>query len=365
MALALIVCLNRNFSAYPIDRKKFTPRHSMGASMLQQCHSKPGKGANAAGLTGSGRAWKKACCCFFLAAGVASPLAVGADQALPVQEVAPGIFMHQGMHAEVTPENLGAIANVGFIIGTRCVAVIDSGGSFAEGRALRAAIVMRTATPICYVINTHVHPDHVYGNGAFAADKPQFVGHRNFAASMQARQDYYLKYLERTLGPELARQSIPIAPDVTVASSQIVDLGERKLILQAWPTSHTDNDLTVFDETTGTLWLGDLLFRERIPVIDGKLSGWLATMKNLEHIKAKRVVPGHGAVSSDWPGAMVPQARYLNLLQVEVRAALRARRTLRQACAEVGVSERGQWDLFEEFHARNVTAAFTELEWED
>jgi quinoprotein relay system zinc metallohydrolase 2 len=319
-----------------------------------------------AGLFVTRTFWRVVHCCILWTAASVVLAADGAGDALSVEEVAPGVFVHQGVHEEgVTPENLGAIANIGFIIGERCVAVIDSGGSFAEGSSLRVAIKMRTAAPVCYVINTHGHPDHVYGNAAFTADKPHFVGHRNLATSMAARHPYYFRYLERTLGSEHARQSALVPPDVVVVSSRTIDLGKRKLTLRAWPTSHTDSDLTVFDEKSGTLWLGDLLFRERVPVVDGKLSGWLATMKSLDSIAAARVVPGHGTVSSEWPAAMVSQARYLRTLQVEVRAAVRAGHSIQQAVAEVGASERDQWQLFNAFHPRNVTVAFAEVEWEN
>lgn len=84
-----------------------------------------------------------------------------------VSEVSSGIYYHQGIHEDASEKNIGAIANVGFIIGDRCVAVIDSGGSYLEGRYLRQAIKKNTDLPICYVINTHVHPDHLLGNAAF------------------------------------------------------------------------------------------------------------------------------------------------------------------------------------------------------
>ena len=288
-----------------------------------------------------------------------------AAQELAMVELAPGVFVHVGVHAAATPENHGAIANVGFIVGERCVAVIDSGGSFEEGVALRSAISARTTLPVCYVINTHVHPDHVYGNAAFAADRPHVVGHRNLAASMRARQGYYVGYLERTIGPAQSAVSVAVPPDTAVASTQSIELGGRTLQLQAWPTAHTDNDLTVLDEKTGTLWTGDLLFTERIPVVDGKLTGWLTVMDRLQQMPVTHVIPGHGTPGSDLARMLVPQRRYLLALGDGVRAALKSHRTITQATAEVGLEERGKWALFDEFHAHNVTVVFTELEWED
>lgn len=286
---------------------------------------------------------------------------------LALQEIAPNVFVHQGDHAAATPENLGAIANVGFIIGARCVAVIDTGGSHAEGAALRAAIARRTATPVCYVINTHVHPDHVSGNAAFVPDHPEFIGHQRLASAMAARQTVYAASLERALGREQALLSPSIAPTLKVAvdAERTLDLGDRTVLLKAWPTAHTDNDLTVFDERSATLWTGDLLFTQRLPIIDGKLSGWLTVMEAMRRLPARQVVPGHGAASRDWPAVLQPQQRYLESVRAEVRAALSAGRTLQQATAETSRAGRGEWDLFDEFHLRNITTAYAELEWED
>lgn len=280
---------------------------------------------------------------------------------LPMQEIAPGVFVHAGAHEESGPDNLGDIANVGFVVGTDCVAVIDTGGSLAVGERLRQAVRAATPRPVCYVINTHVHPDHVFGNAAFR--DAQFVGHHRLAAAMAARGRNYRAALLRDLGPAAAGSEL-VAPTLAVEDERTLDLGGRRLHLKAWPTAHTDNDLSVHDEATGTLWLSDLLFVERIPVVDGSLAGWLRAMEEIARLAPQRVVAGHG-VAADWRQALARQARYLRVLREETRAAIKAGASLPQAVDTVGQSERAHWRLFDAYHRRNVTASYAELEWEE
>ncbi len=155
-----------------------------------------------------------------------------------------------------------------------------------------------------------------------------------------------------------------MAPSLTVENTLEIDLGNRTLRLEAHPTAHTDNDLSVFDERTGTLWLSDLLFMERTPAVDGSLKGWLAVTEELRGRQAERVVPGHGPAVADWPAALDDQARYLRTLLEGIRAVIAEGGTIEQAVAEVGRSEADKWLLFQAYHPRNVVTGFTELEWE-
>lgn len=285
------------------------------------------------------------------------------EQALPVSEVAPGVFVHQGHIALMSADNDGDIANIGFIVGDRAIAVIDTGGSVREGRALLAAIRARTNKPIRYVINTHGHPDHVFGNAAFVADSPEFVGHVRLPQALAARGPYYLDAFRRSMGNALIDEVRIIPPTRLVDTQAMLDLGGRVLNVRAWPTAHSDSDVTVLDTATRTLFAGDLVFLHHIPVLDGSLQTWTRLLDDLSALPADRVVPGHGPVAA-WPQALADQRRYLAKLAADIRKDVAGGTPIAKAAEHAAASERDKWELFDDYNARNATAAYSQFEWE-
>jgi quinoprotein relay system zinc metallohydrolase 2 len=296
------------------------------------------------------------------------PALAQAIEPLPIREIAPGVYAYEGAIALMDHANEGAIANLGFIVGDDAVAVIDTGGSVVEGRRLRAAIAKITDKPIRYVINTHEHPDHVFGNAAFEAPDTTFVGHKNLPRALLQRKDFYLSAFRLMIGDDLIKEVKIIPPTLLVNigkdKEMRLDLGHRTLVLRAWPIMHTDCDLTVLDEKTATLFTGDLVFFQHVPVVDGSLKGWLAAMDDLAAIPAKLAVPGHGEIGLDWPRALADERAYLTKLTKDLRGFIAKGADVGEAAKEAGQSEAKNWQLFGDYNPRNATAGFAELEWE-
>lgn len=282
---------------------------------------------------------------------------------LAVVQVAPGVYVHAGVQEDASAANDDAIANIGFIVGGAAVMVVDPGGSAHEGEALREAVQVKTDKPIRYVVLTHVHPDHIFGAAAFAPDHPDFIGHARLPGALAERGDYYRRNLVRSLGDEAAGSEV-VAPTLLVSDTLAIDLGGRVVDIHAHGPAHTDNDLTLFDHETRTLWASDLLFVERIPVIDGSLVGWLRELDGLRAMPALRAIPGHGPPVVDWPAGAEAETHYLTAVLAGTRAAIHEGIDIGDAWRHVAQEERGRWLLFDDYHARNVTTAYKELEWE-
>jgi quinoprotein relay system zinc metallohydrolase 2 len=285
------------------------------------------------------------------------------DGAFAVESLGDGIYVHHGVHLDIDEGYQGDICNASFIVGSKGVAVIDTGGSFKVGNQLREAIHKVTPLPVLYVINTHVHPDHIYGNAAFLTDKPQFIGHDKLATAMELRHEAYTKLNERLLGAD-AKASELVKPTMAVKTTLELDLGDRKLMLAAHPVAHTNTDVSVIESKASTLFAGDLLFIERTPVLEGDIKGLIAEIEILKSSPAKQVVPGHGPVTKNWVEALNNAQRYLIILLTDIRASIKKGESMESTMNTAAASEKGKWTLFDIANRRNVNTIYPVLEWE-
>lgn len=193
--------------------------------------------------------------------------------------------------------------NVGVVAGSSGLLLVDTRGTRQQGEALRDDV--RRLAPdaeVRWVVNTHQHFDHTFGNVAF--DDATIHAHENAAAGLEAAADR-VRRLCREDDPDdpLNRDVIatPLRhPDTVFSSVRTVDLGDRYVELVYPGRGHTDGDVLVRLPDADVLFAGDLVEESAPPVYgeDCFPLEWPGTLDVAVGVLTgeSRVVPGHGAV---------------------------------------------------------------------
>lgn len=210
---------------------------------------------------------------------------------MQIVEIKPGIFGCL-MNNET--------ANAGFVVTEQGVVVVDALDTPAHGRALAAAIAQHAGRPVLFVVNTHHHTDHVFGNQAF--DAP-LIAHYSLA-------DELANTVARDLSPLaiaawvskhpedvwLAEELEVRYPNLLFDGRLVLDLPPQTLILQHLG-GHTPDSTVVDLPEQGVLFAGDLVFEGRVPYLrQANVEGTVRALTHLERLGPRQVVPGHGAI---------------------------------------------------------------------
>ncbi len=187
--------------------------------------------------------------------------------------------------------------NIGAILGTEGVIVVDTRGSHRLAEELRGELARLTRQPIAAVVNTHHHWDHTWGNARF--EGAPIWGHVRCAERVVADSATALHQIlaqEPALAQELS-EVVATPPDRTFAEATTIDLGDRQVSLRHIGRGHTDNDIVVMVPDASVLFAGDLLENDAAPSFgDAYPLAWAATAARLAKLVDGAVVPGHGGV---------------------------------------------------------------------
>lgn len=257
---------------------------------------------------------------YLLAALCSTLQAAGFDYALSARQIAPDVYVFVGRTEDFTLTNGGNIVNTGFIVGKEGVIVIDSGPSRRYGEQMRQAIATITPLPLKLLINTHHHPDHFLGNQAFAGQPIAALAATRQGIAVDGNN--FAENLFRLTGDWMKGTEV-LAPTQTLSGERLEIAGRRLRLLAL--NGHTEADLAIYDETSGVLFAGDLIFNGRAPTTPhADIAHWLAALQQLEAITRepgfRRLVPGHGEVAAN--AAPIAQTRrWLTWLQQSLQQA--------------------------------------------
>lgn len=243
---------------------------------------------------------------------------------------------------------------IGVVVGTAGALVVDTRASTVQGRRLRDDLARLLGRPdVAWVVNTHEHFDHVFGNIAFGG--AVICAHENAAVGMPAAAERMRR--EIADGQELDHEHPEITaqvlqdvidtelrlPDRTFSSALTIDLGDRYVELVHPGRAHTDGDLVLRVPDCDVLFAGDLIEesadRDSTPYFGSDCwpLEWAPTLDLVIRLLTERslVVPGHGAVvgrgfveeQREQIAAVAELARSLAVAGVPLTDAIRAGET--------------------------------------
>ena len=214
------------------------------------------------------------------------------SEALPAwTEVAERCYVARHEHLDV---------NTTLLVGSHSALLVDTRASLTQGRALAEHVRRLTPLPIAGVVNTHVHFDHLFGNGAFPG--VPLVAHESVPAALPAHAER-IRSLYAADADDPHRDEVldttPVPPDTTFSSVWSTDLGDRVVEVAYLGRGHTDGDVVVREPDADLLCAGDLVEESGPPAYgpDSWPLEWGLTLEQLSSLLTRStvVVPGHGA----------------------------------------------------------------------
>lgn len=186
--------------------------------------------------------------------------------------------------------------NAGIVVGDEAAAVIDTGTVEADATSILAAVRAVTERPVRYVVNTHYHGDHTFGNWWFLPALT--IGHGRCRLRLLGEAGAGHREMLARFVP-MAREQIAavpvVAPALTFEQQVRLHLGPLVLRMDYFGRAHTDNDVAITVEEAGLVFAGDLIEESGPPVaFEAFPADWGATLRRLEAVTEPRFVPGHG-----------------------------------------------------------------------
>jgi glyoxylase-like metal-dependent hydrolase (beta-lactamase superfamily II) len=210
--------------------------------------------------------------------------------------------------------------NIGIVVGSRATLVVDTGLGARNGAIVMKQVEKLSKAPILYLTSTHFHPEHTYGEQAFPAHTVIIRP----AVQQDELNKHFTEYVDRFSGfsaqnKELLADVKLRPPDLTFDKEIKLDLGGITARLMWLGPAHTVGDELIFVEQDSVLIPGDIVQDKIIPSMsmpDSSAKNWLAILDRLEALKARLVVPDHGALGD---GSLIAKERTV-LLELQTRS---------------------------------------------
>lgn len=291
----------------------------------------------------------------YLALLLAVTFSFGFEYKLSPKKINDSVYCFFGDAAEPNKTNNGFMVNSCYVKEKDFFIVIDSGPTYLFAKESYEAMKKIANLPVKYVVNTHSHDDHFLGNGYFKSLGAKIYGSAKFKENQSEDRMGQLILPEAYAGTKI------VLPDEFLQKGEL-KIGNTK-ILNLQIHGHTTSDIIILNETSKTLFVGDLVFNDRILSLrDGSLNGWLDYIEAFNQYDFKYLVGGHGKNTAK--NSFIQTKEYLTRLKIEVKKAIENGIGIDDTAKSVKFDDFSKQSLYNELHSKNVFKAYQLLEWE-
>ncbi len=281
------------------------------------------------------------------------------DYALEPKKINATTHCFFGLSEVMDEHNNGNMSNSCFVnMGTNYI-VIDSGPTYSYALQAYEKIKKIKNLPISYVINTHVHDDHWLGNSYYAQLGVKIVGSSGFSSETRVETTR----MQQRISPEAFLKTTQIIPLILVEDKKLLDFNGTKVhLINVNKKAHTSDDLLVYIPQRKTIFVGDLVFNDRLPSIrDGDLKGWIEILQTIKDMDLDFIVGGHGTIVDTTSVDMT--YNYIKTLKEEVSTLLEEGEDISDVVNTVTMQEYKDVKFYDSMHRQNVEIAYRMLEW--
>ena len=281
------------------------------------------------------------------------------DYTLKPQKVSVETHCFFGLPEVMDEHNNGNMVNSCFVnMGTHYL-VIDSGPTYSY--ALQAYEKMKKINnlPISYVINTHNHDDHWLGNSYYDSMGVKIIGSSVFKDMSKVD----MTRMQKRISPDAFAKTTQVFPTIFVEEKKVLTLDGKKVnLISVNKKAHTDSDLLVYIPSQKIVFVGDLVFNDRLPSIrDGNLNGWLEALDEVRSMDVDFIVGGHGEIVNRSSIDMTYE--YIKILRDRVASLLEDGEDIGDVVNMVKMRKFKDINFYDSMHRQNVEIAYRMLEW--
>lgn len=253
---------------------------------------------------------------FLRTAALALLLTPGFAQINTVQTLTPDVFFHEG-------DPRRGHANNGWVIFDEYVLVVDA--NYPSGVAeVMPKVKASSQKPVRFVVDTHHHSDHSFGNEAWAAEGATIVAHQAVLEILRQNgaSDWQSSAARR---PDVAATKLRL-PSVVYPDALVFDDGHHRVELHWFGVAHTRGDTFLWLPKEKILFTGDACVNgPNNNMREGDSGEWIKTLERAKQLGAEKICPGHGPMGG--PEILENQQAYFIALRREVQKLVDAKKT--------------------------------------